>query len=794
MLKPLLLSSLFTSAISTALASSGPILLDVGLAGDPVATAADFVTAGVPTLSGTETIGNLALASANEAGTSFVFTGGQTLALSARAQGAWTTAAQKNEMLADYLYLENGTGRGGPVRVTVGQLGLAAGADYVLHLFGDNGSADQLSAFTPIDNGGIAFRSLDASKGNLVVAFSTSASYAGEPLEFTWARAASSPSYAAFNGLAIVPAFAGRGIALQWKSSTAGRPWADKPEVPLGETIPSPNSAAQRVVVSSTAWKQSIDGWGACFNERGWKALEVLAPAARDALMRECFHPTEGLRLGLCRTPIGASDYAIDLYSLDETAGDYAMTHFSLERDRQRLIPFIKAAKAVRPDLKLWGSPWSPPSWMKNNGKLSGRDGSNNSIKDDARTFDALALYFARYVESYAAEGIPVSIVMPQNEPNMDTNYTSCVWTGKQLATFIGHHLGPTFEARGLNTQIYLGTLNDDDGRGGYAYWVEPSILDPEARRHLDGVGGQWAAAPVIAETHLLHPDLPLMQTEAECGNHENNWSFAEYQWGLAMKWFGAGVRANIVWNLVLDETGLSTGGWAQCSPVVVNSGTAQVTYTPYFYLYKHFSHFIEPGAHVTGSSGTWSDQIAFTNPDGSVVVVLANRSDKDQPVTLNIDGRRSAPVIIPARSFNTFTLPATAAPALSVLEQWRARHFGTVSDAGEAADAADPDHDGLTNLLEFSLGSVPTSVDFTPNSSVLAGGTFDFFYQRSKAALAMGAHFGVEWTASPADVAWRTDQVSEAVLWEDGAVEGIAASMPFDTPAKFARLRVTYQ
>ena len=649
---------------SAASADPTPVLLDIGVAGDPVATASDFATAGVPGLGGSEPVGNLALASVEEAGTEFTFTSGQTLSLSTRAKGAWTVKGQKNQLLADYLFLEEGAGRGGPIQVSVGKLGLRAGADYVLYVFGNTSAADQWSAFTPINNTGVRFRSTAASNGHLVAVFSTSASYAGEPLEFTWARAAGAPNFAGLCGLAVIPSFEGKGVALRWTSSTEGRAWADRLEVPLNASVPAPDAHARRVVVSSGSPRQQIDGWGACFNERGWKAMEVLAPAEREALMREFFHPTEGLRLGLCRAPIGASDYAIDLYSLNETAGDFEMKAFSIERDRRRLIPFIKAARSHRPDLKLWGSPWSPPSWMKHNNKLSGRDGSNNTIKDDTRTFDALALYFARYVEAYAGEGIPIHMVMPQNEPNMDTNYTSCVWTGKQLAKFIGHHLGPTFAARGLDTEIYLGTLNDDDKRGGYAYWVEPSMNDPETVRHLDGVGGQWAAAPVIAETHLLHPGMPLMQTESECGNKENDWKFAEYQWGLALKWFAAGVRANVVWNLVLDETGLSTGGWAQCSPVVVDSKSGRVTFTPYFYLYKHFSHFIEPGAHVLASQGTWDDRIAFKNPDGSVVIVVANRTDTDLPVTLHVDTRRSAPVTIPARSFNTFVMPSPSTSA----------------------------------------------------------------------------------------------------------------------------------
>jgi glucosylceramidase len=93
---------------------------------------------------------------------------------------------------------------------------------------------------------------------------------------------------------------------------------------------------------------------------------------------------------------------------------------------------------------------------------------------------------------------------------------------------------------------------------------------------------------------------------------------------------------------------------------VVVNSKSGQVTLTPYFYLYKHFSHFVEPGAHVVASQGTWEDRIAFRNPDGGVVIVVANRTDKDRAVTLHIDARRSAPVTIPARSFNTFVMPAS--------------------------------------------------------------------------------------------------------------------------------------
>lgn len=420
----------------------------------------------------------------------------------------------------------------------------------------------------------------------------------------------------------------------------------------MSDKIPVPISERALVLVDSKRREQVIDGWGGCFNERGWKAMESLSSEDRDQLMHNLFDAKAGLNLNLCRTPIGASDYAITLYSLDETAGDYAMEHFGIDRDKERLIPFIKAALAIRPEMKLWAVPWSPPSWMKDNNSLI-----SGNIKDDDKTFDALALYFARYVQAYKEAGVNISMVMPQNEPNISSKYTSCLWTGEQLAKFIGYHLGPQLKKAGLDTSIFLGTINDSK-RGGYAYWVGPSMQDPTVRPYIKGLGCQWSGTTTMTETHYLFPDFKLMQSEAECGKtNSNDWAFGEYQYQLAKKWFGAGASVNTIWNLVLDETGLSTADWAQCSPVVVDTKNKKVIYTPYYYCYKHFSYFVQPGAHVLESQSTWNDRVAFVNPDGEVVVVLDNSANKDFPVALNIDGRQSEVITVPAHSFSTFTL-----------------------------------------------------------------------------------------------------------------------------------------
>jgi glucosylceramidase len=280
-------------------------------------------------------------------------------------------------------------------------------------------------------------------------------------------------------------------------------------------------------------------------------------------------------------------------------------------------------------------------------------------IVDDDKTLDALALYFARYVEGYKADGVKIAMVMPQNEPSIASNYTSCQWTGEQLAKFIGYHLGPEFDKEGVTAKIFLGTIQDSS-RGGYAYWVGPSMQDPRVRKYIAGLGCQWGGESTMAETHFLYPGLKLMQSEAECGGtNSNDWRFGETQFKLAKKWFGQGASSNMIWNLVLDETGRSTAKWAQCSPIVVNSVTKQVTYTPYYYCYKHFSYFVQPGAHIAATQSTWGDQVAFVNPDGGVVLVMANSANTDMPVTLTIDGRQAGPITLPAHSFNTFTAPA---------------------------------------------------------------------------------------------------------------------------------------
>jgi len=263
------------------------------------------------------------------------------------------------------------------------------------------------------------------------------------------------------------------------------------------------------IVVHTSKPLQTITGFGGAFNEQGWEALSVLSPSERNAVLRALFDPNDGLRFNTGRIPVGASDYALDRYTLDESPGDYSMRNFSISRDKQRLIPYIQAALKVRSDLSLWASAWTPPTWMKTNGAFDG-----GAMKDDPQTYAAYALYLSRFVKSYGELGIRISMVVPQNEPGQVTRYPSCDWKPQQYVSFISEYLGPAFRREGIDTEIFVGTINQ-------AEWDVLSVLsNPKVLSRISGVAVQWNAISQVAQIHSQYPTLPIMQSETECGNH----------------------------------------------------------------------------------------------------------------------------------------------------------------------------------------------------------------------------------------------------------------------------------
>lgn len=400
---------------------------------------------------------------------------------------------------------------------------------------------------------------------------------------------------------------------------------------------------------------QKIEGFGGCFNELSYIALEKVEKEKRDEVIKNLFDKEE-CNFNYCRIPIGASDYAESWYSLNEVEGDYKMKHFTIERDKKYLIPYINSALKYNDNINFFASPWSPPTWMK-----QPKVYNYGRIKWEEKNLNAYALYFKKFIEAYEKEGIKISQIHIQNEPIADQKFPSCVWSGEKMRDFIRDYIGPLFEANKVNTEIWLGTLNspyDDYGDenwqfGQYNNFANIVLSDKKARRYISGIGYQWGGKHALLQTKLAYPEMKIIQTENECGEGKNSWEYAEYVFNLIWTYLINGASAYVYWNMVLEEGGMSTWGWKQNSLVSIIEEKG-VRYNPEYYLMKHFSKYVKKGATLMGLSGDYSgNSLAFENEDGSIILQLLNPFNENQEITFTYNNTNYNFEVKP-HSFNT--------------------------------------------------------------------------------------------------------------------------------------------
>ncbi len=455
--------------------------------------------------------------------------------------------------------------------------------------------------------------------------------------------------------------------------------------------VSSSTAADSVLVVDVTKTAQEIQGFGTCFNELGWTSLSELSQADRDDIFNELF-TADGAGFTICRMPVGANDFSRDYYSYAPTPDDFELKDFTVANDEETLIPFIQAALQVKPDLKIWGSPWCPPDWMKYskhyantaineetlerfrkmteklsegerqamttmrmqlvpNGLATDKqipEGKDAFIQED-KYFDAYARYFGKYIDAYKEHGIDIYMVMPQNEPNSAQPYPACTWTSAGLNRFM-HYLGPEMKKRGV--EVYLGTMERPNPA-----LVDTLLNDPISKEYISGVGFQWAgksALPIIAEEH---PELVYVMTEQECGNGLNDWPQAMHAWDLMKHYIGNGVSIYDYWNTSLLDGGISRWGWYQNSLITVDKDAKTYKYTPDYYMLKHASHYVQPGAKYLETSGV-EETLTFVNPDGSIVVMAANRGESAYTLEIQV-GEGQVKVDVPANSVNTILINA---------------------------------------------------------------------------------------------------------------------------------------
>jgi glucosylceramidase len=419
------------------------------------------------------------------------------------------------------------------------------------------------------------------------------------------------------------------------------RPDAGEPDLPI-------------VAVDTESAFQQIEGFGGAFTEASAVNWLALSTARRQEVLEAYFDPARGHGYSLCRVHMGSCDFALGNYAHVAAPEDMALESFSIERDRQALLPFIQAAQRVAGQpLKLLASPWSPPAWMKLNGQMNG----GGTLRPDCRR--AWARCYVRFVEAYEAEGVPIWGVSVQNEPMATQHWDSCLYTAEEERDFVRDFLGPELEAAGLGrVRIVIWDHNRD-------LMVERAravYSDPQAARYVWGTGFHWYGEDHfdhVQEVHDAWPDKHLLFTEGcqEGGPHHGSWELGERYARSMINDLNRWTVGWIDWNLLLDQQGGPNHVGNFCSaPIHTDASTDGFSLQSSYYYLGHFARFARPGAHrvLCLASGQDIEATAFRNVDDSVAVVVMNRAAQAQRLALCVDGIRTG-AELPPRSIATY-------------------------------------------------------------------------------------------------------------------------------------------
>lgn len=399
----------------------------------------------------------------------------------------------------------------------------------------------------------------------------------------------------------------------------------------------------EELVIGEASGKP-LFGFGCCISEICVAAIRTL-PLEKQQEIFDALFGADDCAFSFCRLPIGANDFAERWYSYDEVEGDYAMEHFSIERDRKYILPAIRDAQKRSPRLRFFASPWSPPTWMKYPAVYN-----YGHIVETEENLRAYALYFKKYLEAYRAEGVNIEQIHVQNEIHADQKFPSCVWSGEALASFIVDYLKP---AIGDAAQIWFGTVNgpEKSTETRHRQFLGRAMQVKGFREAIGGAAYQWAGKFGITQAAEDDPTLDTINSEMECGDGTNQWEYAMYAYEMMHHYFKCGARACVYWNMALPEASVSTWGWKQNSLISVCNG--EYRFTPEFYLIRHFARFVKEGAVMLSTKGRMStNTTVFRNPDGTRVAVVMNPFDFEKVLTL--EGKNYS---LPPRSFSTIEL-----------------------------------------------------------------------------------------------------------------------------------------
>ncbi len=405
---------------------------------------------------------------------------------------------------------------------------------------------------------------------------------------------------------------------------------------------------------------QSLLGIGGAITDASAEVFAQLPPEKQAEFLTAYYDPEDGIGYSLSRTPIHSCDFSSGSYTYIEE-GDKELNTFSIAHDTTYKIPLIKKAiVAAGGTLLLYASPWSPPAFMKdNNHMLQG----GKLLPEYA---DAWAMYYAKFIQAYEAEGMPIWGITIQNEPMAVQRWESCIYTAEEERDFLKNHLGPTLAEAGLGDKKIVVW---DHNRDLINHRANTIFEDPEAAKYAWGIGFHWyetwaGGDPMFSNLGNINESFPtknLLFTEG-CqegfrADRYQYWQHAERYGRSIINDFNNGTVGWTDWNILLNEKGGPNHVGNYCfAPIHGDTQTGELIYTPTYYYIGHFSKFIRPGAQriSTVSSRSHLLSTSFVNEDNSMVNVIMNQSDDTIDYKLYVGPAEAISMTIPAHAIQS--------------------------------------------------------------------------------------------------------------------------------------------
>lgn len=426
-----------------------------------------------------------------------------------------------------------------------------------------------------------------------------------------------------------------------WLTSPAQSIYFKKQNIALNFTT-SPGNSPMTITVDTTQTYQSIDGFGFALTGGSAYLIGRLSQQKRDALLEELFtSDSTFIGISYLRISIGASDLDASVFSYDDMpAGqtDVDLLNFSIDPDQDYLIPLLKSIIDLNPGIKILGSPWSAPSWMKTNQSSIG-----GSLKPEY--YEVYANYFVKYIQEMKAQGIVIDAITPQNEPLNPHNNPSMLMSATEQLDFIKNYLGPAFEAANITTKIIVYDHNCD-----VPSYPLTILADADARKYIDGSAFHLYAGDIsaLSQVHNAYPSKNAYFTEQWVGGPSNfsgdfSWHVKNLIIGATRNW-----SKNVIeWNLASDPFyhPHTDGGCSSClgALTVQSSVTRNVGY----YIIAHASKFVSPGSvRIASNLIANLPNVAFKTPDGKKVLIVFNESASLRTFTIKFNGKTVSPTL----------------------------------------------------------------------------------------------------------------------------------------------------